>query len=353
MGASVPNGLTRREFVRRAGLLGLASVAFGRSLAKRYALATEAGSDLPMLTEPGVVTALAARSGRVTAFLMGPAGMSVWGLSDGDLAWRLLADASALPPDATIAEAVALDSRTIAVGATHDHIEPTTVVDLDGNPIENYVHLTKPLIVSSSDQGVTWDVLLNDALGAPGAALYCVEEFADGSLIAIGSEFPEIDVNEHVDFFALRSDDAGTSWNRIDLPGLAPVYHGQPLSMSRVGDSVLLVTLSLHWTDFYVATTPDSWTSIRPPSPSMSPTSFLGAAAVGDSWLVTGVDQSGRLAFWSGSLRQGSSVWRPIPVPLPLAADSVVHELLAIDGQVVAAGSDGSESIVTAVEVQP
>lgn len=305
-----------------------------------------------MLMEPGVVTALAARAGRVTAFLRQPAGMSVWGFSKGDRAWRPVADASALPPDATIAEAVALDSRTIAVGATHADVEARTIIDLDGNPIEDHKHLTKPLIVVSSDQGDTWDVLLDDALGAAGAALYCVETFPDGSLVAIGSEFPEVDVNEHVDFFAVRSVDAGMSWSRIDLPGVTPVYHGQPLSMSRLGNSVLFVTLSLHWTDFYVATTPDSWKSIRPPSASTSPTSFLSGIAVGDSWLVSGEDQSGQLRFWSGSPRRGSVDWRPMAVPLPLAADSVVHELVSIDGQVVAAGGDGLDSLVTPVEVQ-
>lgn len=349
MSSSLSDGLDRREFLRRAGLLGLASFVFvGTDQLRAGGRSLRLPASIPSLSEPGVVTALTGGLGQLVAFLAAPE-VTVWGYSAGEAAWSMHADASNFPGETAISGAVMLDGRTLAVGSSQEHVSHYTVIDETGTSVDEYPHRSIPLITFSED-GVRWEIALHDTLGAASAALYGVAPFPDGSLLAVGSEFTEVDVTEHRDFFAVLSVDAGNTWERIDLDGLAPIYHGQPTAMARVGESVLLVNLSLHWTDLYVASEPQSWTAVEPPSRSTSPTSFLGIASLEDLWILSGIDQSFRLHFWVSSPVGGSRRWIEIPRPIA-GASTIVTDLLDWEGTLIAAGAKEEAPLVTPVEV--
>ena len=333
--ASRPDGVGRREFLKRAAMTAAAASAAGLYPATVAGPAFGRAGDVPALDADGRVTGVIAGRDRLVAVgedaSQAPA---VWTHVLGERGWTQSADASAFPAGTALRQVATLGGAFLAAGAISS--EGAHAHGGDGP----HSHTTSPAIFRSLD-GAHWTPVLTSLEGVAGGALSGIAALSGGGALAVGTSFAEADVAEGYGLIAATSRD-GVAWRPTALPGVAAPRHGSVTLLADVGGGLLLGTNGFETTNLYLSSSSGrTWRRLATPKVA-GPVTFVAAARSGGALTLAAIDHLDDALFWRGDGR----TWRSIEPPRAVGGRAKVVDFEKVDGAVVAAGFRGTETVV-------
>jgi hypothetical protein len=341
-----PSGLSRREFLRRAGMAAVATAAAGGVFGATAQTGLARGrSKIPVLDVSADVTGIARLGDHLVAvgghYTEEAARPAAWTCRLSDASWVQSASADAFPSGTVLAAVSAIGQRFIAVGHTREVTRVQTIVDEHtGQPIHLPIVAVIPAIFSSTD-GRSWRQVLRGVPGSPLGAFGAVTTTPGAAqALAVGSESMEAGVCGGYGVIAMTSID-GLKWENTDLLGVAPPRHGSVTLLARVRNSTLLGTRGIHDIGLYV-TSGDAWRRIAAPAQHVG---YVAAGATAETFILAGVDDLAQPRYW----KRIGEVWHELrSVPgIPRAARLADFE--DIDGSLVATGTHSDRGFVRAI----
>lgn len=143
----------RREFIKRGLMLTVATVAASNRFGRLPGVAQD--FSVPSLEVPGIVTGLAVQPHRVVATAQSTDGPHVWEHVFGTAGWVETATPSSFPNGTILLSATAFREAIVAVGGVRRVVESRTVIDENGNPVDEEVAQTG-LAALYSEDGSRW-----------------------------------------------------------------------------------------------------------------------------------------------------------------------------------------------------
>jgi hypothetical protein len=342
-----PSGLSRREFLRRAGMAAVATAAAGGvygATAQRGLAGS--GNAIPVLDVSADVTGIAGLGDRLLAvgghYGEEEAVPTVWSYKLGDDAWAESAHSSAFPAGTVLRAVTGVRGVFVAVGHTRELDRNQMIVDDEtGRVVRVPIFATIPAIFSSTDGSVwnqVWRGLPGGRLGTLGAVTTTP---GGGQALAVGSRFLEPGVEESYGLVALASTD-GRKWESTRLLGVAPPRHGSVTLLARTRQSTLLGTKGIREISLYTASG-NGWRRIGVPSENVA---YVAAGATATTFVLAGVDDSAALPrFW----KRTTGGWREIAELPGIPRTARLADIQDLDGSLVAAGSNGEQGFVKAI----
>jgi len=342
--------LPRREFMRRSGMVAVALSAvtgtYGLGLLRAGA---SLGSAIPILEVPGSVTGVTAwqddegLGGLVAvggSFTEGIAEPMVWRLTFGDSDWKQEAVGSDFPSGTFLAGAATVAATTVAVGHVRTLARTFEIIDDEtGVLYQVEVFGTTPAIFLGN--AGSWKPVPVEIKGVEQGGLTAVTSVEDGSLLAVGSRFPEPGITEGFDIVGLASKD-GSAWEAHDLGGIKPPQHGSVTVLAKTADFILVGVRDAYSSGLYVSSS-QGWVSIVPPSDNVT---FEAAASSSGGIVVAGIDDSAVAHLWVGF----PGPWAELTTLIGVPADGRISDLIQVGDGLFAAGSDEDGGFVVAVE---
>lgn len=337
--------MERREFLRRAALVGVATASATWAARSPRALASH--DSVPPLDVIGVVHDVAATSFGLLAVGAADDGPAAWTYRTGAQAWNRVASANDFPEGTSITTGVEFASDLFTAGSVTKHVATgRTITDENQNQVEVIEEHTTPAVFRSADSGNTWERVVSETSKAP-AAFLAVSAVLANRLVVVGGLYPEVDVEEPHGLLALASSD-GQSWREVSLNGVTPPSHGDASLFAHEAGEYALATSGFNTTKIYFySSAENSWDEKPAPKSPDGYVSLVALGAADGEFLIAGVDQLDRARYWRG----GSSGWREVPAPNGVLAGSKVTGFESYDEGLVAAGqSDGGKAYVREVE---
>lgn len=352
----VNEGVDRREFLRRAAMVSVATAIAGSTYGRGRGSSALETNKIPPLDASGRVTGITGLPDRLIAVGHDPSGVAVWTYKFGDRSWSQSASDSSFPTETHLAGVAAADGRAYAAGSVSRLLESRTVYRIVGaqdqeghdakvKPVVVPIHQTSPAVFSSRD-GENWERVLDGIPGIRGGVLSAVAASDGGKRItAVGSEHLEPDVEEGYGLVAVASLD-GRVWERVQLKGVAPPRHGDISLLAQMGQKLFLATTGFQSTKLYVRSMiGGSWQQVAGPKVK-GPVSYVAAGTVTGSPYLAGVDHLDRARYWQAT----GSIWRETGPPGHFDPTARLSGMKRIGGSLIAIGSRGSDALLEKVE---
>lgn len=341
-----PPGLSRREFLRRAGMAAVATAAAGGvyGVTAQTGLA-RSGTKIPILDVSAGVTGIAGLGDHLLAvgghYGEEEAKPTVWRYELGDESWVESANSAAFPTGTVLKAVTGLRDVFIAVGHTRELDRTQMIVDDETGRVGRIpIFATIPAIFSSAD-GSEWNQVWR---GVPGGRLGTLgavtTTYGAAQALTVGSRFLEPGVEESYGLVAMTSSD-GRDWKGTRLLGVAPPRHGSVTLLARTSDSALLATRGIRDVSLYT-TSGDAWRRIGAPSDNVT---YVAAGATARTFVLAGVDRSALPRFW----KRTTGGWREIGDLPGIPKTASLADFEDVDGSLVAAGTRGEQGFVKAI----
>lgn len=335
--------LERREFLRRAAILALATSANVPAFAHAFEGTLQGGGGIPPLQVPGSVVGIVSRPGQFIALVNGVEGPSLWVHTRGDQSWSNAATAANFPEGTRLGGFSSLDGMLVAVGLLETALETVTVIDENGQSVEVHTHRSDPAIFVSTDVS-SWEQVLKETWDQ-GGLLGAVTPIRGGTgFLAVGSSFYAAEVEEPYGIIALHSAD-GRQWEKVSLPGFRRPSHGDISLLVGVEDDVLIGTTGFTTTKLYRANSAArTWQEISAP-PSEGPITYVAGAFLEGKLVVVTIDYLDRVAFWDWD----GLTWSLISFPKGVSENARVAGFHRTNEGLLAYGSAEKRALVTQV----
>jgi hypothetical protein len=294
---------------------------------------------IPRLDVPARVNGVASVGDRLVAVGAhldhGAARPVVWMHRLGESSWSLSATDSAFPPHAVLASVAEIRETLVAVGHVPELSGVQTIIDdSSGRPVHLPTFGAVPAIFRSRD-GRRWEPM-RGVPGSPLGAFRAVASIGD-RVVAVGSRFLEPGVFEGYGLIAMASED-GSTWENVQLPGVAPPRHGAVTLLARLRGSALLATRAIRDSSLY-ASSGSEWRPIDGPAPGIS---YTAAWEDDRSVFLTGGDHPGVHRVW----RRSGRGWREVDRLPGIQLGARLTDVEEVGSAVVVAGSVGGKGFV-------
>jgi hypothetical protein len=302
------------------------------------------GFEVPPLEAPGVVTGLAVHPHRLVAVAQSVDGPHVWEHVFGTAGWSEAAGPDAFPAGTMLLSATAFREGVAAVGGVRHVFATRTVVDEQGNTIEEEIYKTDVAAFYSED-GSRWLRTLQSSPEAKGGVLNNVASIDRRlTLFAMGAAFPEPGVEQSYEMLSYQSR-TGLEWREFPPEGVVSPRHGEVTVLAEIEDGFILATTGTDGAALY-RSGPDgrSWRRQEVPLTD-GPISFVAAGPTGGQVLLAGIDHLDGARYWRGD----GMNWTEVGPPKGFSAGANFTGLYAVQGGLVGTGSEHERGFVREV----